>query len=68
MKKRILNEMQTNELVDAYAQIGMLQYSALDDGKISKYNRLYDEKREIEEEMRGALSWFSTVTQTCRCA
>ncbi|MFG1413960.1 hypothetical protein V5G24_22930 [Xanthobacter sp. VTT E-85241] len=37
--------MQTNELVDAYAQIGMLQYSALDDGKISKYNRHYDEKR-----------------------
>ncbi|MFH1558505.1 MAG: DUF2019 domain-containing protein [Pseudomonadota bacterium] len=45
--------MQTNELVDAYAQIGMLQYSALDDGKISKYNRLYDEKREIEEEMKS---------------
>ncbi|MEP9369061.1 DUF2019 domain-containing protein [Xanthobacter sp. VNH20] len=53
MKKRILNEMRTNELVDAYAQIGILQYSALDDGKISKYNRLYDEKRAIEEEMKA---------------
>ncbi|MFH1553454.1 MAG: DUF2019 domain-containing protein [Pseudomonadota bacterium] len=52
MKKRLLNEMQTNELVDAYAQIGMLQYSALDDGKISKYNRLYDEKVAIEDEMK----------------
>ncbi|MEP9369058.1 DUF2019 domain-containing protein [Xanthobacter sp. VNH20] len=53
MKKLLLNEMQTNELVDVYVQIGILQYSALDDSKISKYNRLYDEKRKIEEEMRA---------------
>ncbi|MFG1398094.1 DUF2019 domain-containing protein [Roseixanthobacter pseudopolyaromaticivorans] len=45
--------MQTNELVHAYAQIGMLQYSALDDGRVGKYNRLYDEKRDIEEELKA---------------
>ncbi|OYX65517.1 MAG: hypothetical protein B7Y95_24255 [Rhizobiales bacterium 32-66-11] len=53
MKKPKLSEMQTNELVDAFAGIGILQYNALDLGQIDKYNRLFKERIKIENELKS---------------
>ncbi|MEP9369060.1 DUF2019 domain-containing protein [Xanthobacter sp. VNH20] len=51
--KRNINEMQTDDLVEEHAHIGVLQYSALDDSDIRKYNRLFEEKVKIEDEMKA---------------
>jgi hypothetical protein len=42
-----------NELVARFIEIGLGQEEALLDDKFQKYNRLYDEKVEIDTELRG---------------
>jgi Domain of unknown function (DUF2019) len=53
VKKVDLANMNLDQLVDRFADIGVAQDDALWDGKYAKFNRLYDRMDEIDQELRS---------------
>jgi hypothetical protein len=52
MKQLDLREMSTEQLVDHFAEIGVAQDKTLFEEDIAEFNRLYGQKKAIEEELR----------------
>jgi hypothetical protein len=52
MKRPRLQTLTVDQLIENYAAIGVEQYEALDADNTAKYNRLFDQKQEIEEELK----------------
>lgn len=52
MKRVRLEGMTVEELVDRFAAIGVAQEEALLDDELSKYNKLYGQMNDIENELR----------------
>jgi hypothetical protein len=54
MKRSSLENLTIDQLVERYAAIGVEQDKALGADNTAKYNRLFDQKKEIEEELKMA--------------
>lgn len=52
MRKMNLDTMTLEQLVARFAQAALIQYDAVLDNDIRKYNRLYDRQVEVREELR----------------
>jgi hypothetical protein len=53
MISRGLNELKLHELVERFAEIGIAQDKALLHDEIGEFNKLYDQKEAIEEELKS---------------
>jgi hypothetical protein len=52
MKKVNLQDMSIDQLVDRFAEIGIAQDDAIWDDKIAKFNRLYDQMDQVDQELK----------------
>jgi hypothetical protein len=52
MKRIKLQDMSVDQLVERFMEIGLAEDEALLDDEIARYNRLYDEMRDVEGELR----------------
>lgn len=53
MKRVVLADMTTQDLVERFAKIGRAQDQALLGGQISKFNRLFDQMSEVSNELKS---------------
>lgn len=53
MKKISLSDVETEQLVERFAEIGVQQDEAILKGETARFNRLYDQMDEIDHELRS---------------